>query len=114
MLKIYFSLTDIDLDSNDSVKPTYVKILVENINLIFFSRPGIGTCSYFENKILYSNDLPPKDYVRLHVKSIIGRNGLHMLKLGINKNQFIYEKESNSSICNVFEKKELTIKVKFP
>lgn len=130
-----FSLSDID--NNGNVKPTYVKLLVENINLNFQADSGFAHAAiseklylkYFQNKTLYSNDLALKDYIGISVKPmgyvtlnikydnipyqlktyviknggppLIGRNGLHMLKLGISKIQFIDEKESNSNICNV-------------
>nr|CAI5855831.1 unnamed protein product [Callosobruchus analis] len=106
---------------NSNIKPTYVKLIVENVPLSFEADSGFAHSAiseklylkHFKNKELFLNDLSLKDYVGVIFKPLgylmlninfedghyllktyviknggpplIGRNGLHMLNLGITK-----------------------------
>ncbi|KAJ8970826.1 hypothetical protein NQ317_009470 [Molorchus minor] len=97
-----YNLRSIDLDDNGNVKPSYVKLLVENVPISFEADSG---------KTLCANDLALKDYIGMTFEPLgylslnvvydqvqyvlkvyvvknggpplIGRNGLNMLNLGI-------------------------------
>ncbi|KAJ8955047.1 hypothetical protein NQ317_017545 [Molorchus minor] len=61
----------IDLDDNGNVKPSYVKLLVENVPISFEADSGFAHAAiserlylkYFKGKTLCANDLALKDYI---------------------------------------------------